>query len=180
MALNLTVNYLRHLTVLNLNVSLLPLPIIHPLFSWKNAKISPTFYNGKSNFTFQAGAWKSQPLSVLFKRSHHETLNTQKTTGTEIMLTLTWQIILHTDVEFNALCSLKDAFQYLSWWDNVPGWKFLGISGFLTLCCHHRWLHQWEIHCIMDSQGELCPQMPRRDLHSDAAGRRAGGVVVAT
>lgn len=104
----------------------------------------------------------------------------KKPTGPGITLTLTWQIILHTDVEFNALCSFRDAFQYLCWWDNVPGWKFMGISGFPTLCCHHRGLQQWEIHCTMDSQGELCPQMPRRDLHSDAAGRSSGGVVVAT
>lgn len=174
--------------MLNLNVSLLPLPIIPLPLSWKNAKISPTFYNGKSNFTFQAGAWQSQPLSLLFKRPHHETLNTQKTTGIEIILTLTWQIMLRTDVEFNALCSLKDAFKYLSWWAAgimclcwaASGWKFVGISDFPTLCWHHRALHQWEIHCTTDSQGQLCPQTPRRDLHSDAAGRGTGGVVVAT
>lgn len=119
-------------------------------------------------------------LSLLFKRPHHETLNTQKTTGTGNILTLTWQMMLHTDVEFNALCSFKDAFQYLSWWAAGIMWKSVGISGFPTLCCHHRALHQWEIHCTIDSQGELCPQMPRRDLHSDVAGRRTGGVVVAT
>lgn len=159
--------------MLNSNVSLLPLRIIHPPFNWKNAKC-------KSNFTFQAAAWNSQLLSLLFKRPHHETLNTQKPTGTEIILTLTWQIMLHTDVEFNAFCNFKNTLQYLSWWDNVPGWKFVGISGFPTLCCHHRGLHQWEIHCTINSQGELCPQVPRRDLHSAPAGRRTGGVVVAT
>lgn len=148
----------------NSNVSLLPLPIIHPPFSWKNAKMSPTSYSGKSNFPCQAGAWNPQLPSLLFKRPHHETLNTQKPTGTEIILTLTWQIMLYTDVEFNALCSFKNTFQYQSWWDNVPGWKFVGISGFPTLCCHPRGLHQWEIHCTINSQGELCPQVPRRDF----------------
>lgn len=105
-------------------------------------------------------------LSLLFKRPHHETLNTQKTTGTGIILTLTWQMMLHTDVEFNALCSFKDAFQYLSWWAAGIMWKYVDFppcaaitghctSGKSTVQSIHR------ENCAHKCQGEIYTQMLR-------------------
>lgn len=70
----------------------------------KEAQLSSSFHNGKSNFTFKSALWKSRASSLLpgcvLKRPYHETLHIWKTTGTEIILATldkwcqTWQLRL--------------------------------------------------------------------------------------
>lgn len=103
------------------------------------------------------------PCHSLFKRPHHETLNTPKPAGTGIILTLTWQIPLHTDVEFNALCGFRDAIPISA----LMGWcAWVEIDG--NICLSHLVLPS---HGAAPVGNSLCNQYTGRIVPTNAKER---------
>lgn len=147
-----------------------------------------TMANPTSHWRVECGNPKPHPSSMprVFKRPNHETLDTGKTNGKEIISTTPDKLCQPLSLRFCSLW-LKRCIQVSVWsdgWDGVPLLTSVWVEAWRNvLLPHHVRTSQgtapvWNALRTIDSHGEACPQMTRRDLHADAA-ERTGGVVVA-